>query len=248
VLGAILLASVATAKGGMLLWRKHVEAEAARAEVVRHHASARPKPAARVEPPAPAPVVVETPPPAAKPVHRRVALSAPAEEAAPAPATEGQVLAKALAKLRQAHDPKGALALLDRYDRDFPHGVLASEARETRLEAAVALGDRKTALSILDGLDLGLGRLGAQQRLLRAELRASAGRYRDALADFDVLLPAGAAPRATDVERALYDRAVCLGHLGLDARARADLVEYQKRFPAGPHAGEVARLLEGARL
>ena len=81
---------------------------------------------------------------------------------------------------------------------------------------------------------------------MRAELRASAGRYGDALADFDRLLPPQGAPRTTEVERALYDRAVCLGHLGAAGRARADLVEYQRRFPGGKHAAEVARLLENA--
>lgn len=261
LLAAVIVASVATAKGGMILWRRHADARDAavreadvqtrarakpaheRAPVVE--AVAVPEPSAALEPSA-APERV-----APRPAHRRVALAAPAKEVRPpdddAPATEGQLLARALARLRQAHDPKGALAVLDQYDRRYPKGVLAAEARDTRLEAAVALGDRRTALSILDGIEPAPGRIGAGQRLLRAELRASAGRYADALADFDRLLPPGAAPAADDVERALYDRAVCLGHLGADARARADLVDYQRRFPAGPHATEVARLLAGKK-
>jgi hypothetical protein len=266
LLATIVMASVATAKGTMILWRRHVEAEAARqAPAPRPTARAHARPVAPVieeveEVPAriAAPDEVDLPvdmaepaPSRPLPAHRRVALAAPERHIAPAPEepaeTEGQLLARALSRLRQGHDPKGALAVLDQYERTYPRGVLASEARETRLEAALTLDDRKTSLAILDRLEPSAGRLGAQQLLMRAELRASAGRYADALADFDRLLPPQGAPRTTEVERALYDRAVCLGHLGSATRARADLVDYQRRFPGGKHAAEVARLLEDAR-
>jgi tetratricopeptide (TPR) repeat protein len=174
--------------------------------------------------------------------------AAPAERRAPEPAdaaTEAQLLAGALARLRGAHDPRGAVALLDQYAKAYPRGVLATEAQSARLEAALALDDRQTALKLLDGRASFAGRLGAEQLLTRAELRASAGRYADALADFDNVLVGAGAP-AADAERALYGRAVTLGHLGRADRARADLVAYQQRFPGGKHAGEVARLLKGA--
>jgi tetratricopeptide (TPR) repeat protein len=187
--------------------------------------------------------VVEQPAPAPRP--RRVAASAPRPSDAADAATEAQLLADALARLRGAHDPRGAMALLDQYTKAYPRGVLVTEAQSARVEAALALDDRKTALRLLDGRATFAGRLGAEQLLTRAELRASAGRYADALADFDRVLGAGAAP-AADAERALYGRAVSLGHLGRDDRARADLVAYQQRFPTGKHAAEVARLLKGA--
>ena len=245
VLAIALLASVATAKATMTLWRRHVAAVAAAKARVDRVAHARPAPRR------PAEAVVVAPPraPVVRPsaVHpRRVAVAAPAREAAPPAETEAQLLARVLSRLRQAHDAPGAVALLDEYARTFPHGVLAAEAATARLEAAIQLDDRRTALRLLDARSAFAGRLGEQQLLTRAELRASAGRYGDALGDFDRLLGAQAAALPADLERALYGRAVCLGHLGRDDRARADLDAYQRRFPDGKHAAEVARLLAGA--
>jgi tetratricopeptide (TPR) repeat protein len=254
LLTSVVLASVATAKGTMLLWRRYVavrvDAPAPRAPVRRAKVEARREPV--VEPIAPR-VAAEAPaaapaPEVAAPAPRRRA--APVERRAPDAAdaaTEAQLLAGALARLRGAHDPRGAMTLLDQYAKAYPRGVLATEALSARLEAALALNDRPAALKLLDGRSTFAGRLGAEQLLTRAELRASAGRYADALADFDRLLGTGgpAAP-AADAERALYGRAVTLGHLGRAERARADLVAYQQRFPGGKHAGEVARLLKGA--
>ena len=78
--------------------------------------------------------------------------------------------------------------------------------------------------------------------LTRAELRAAAGRFREALADFTQVVDGeGGAPAAS--ERALYGRAVCLGRLAEDDRARADLLAYERRFPNGRFAAEVHRLL-----
>lgn len=166
------------------------------------------------------------------------------------PMNEAQLLGDAIAHLRQAHDPRGALVLLDQYARTYPRGVLASESRSARLEVLLKLGDRPGALALLDERATFAGRLGVEQLVTRAELRASAGRYADALGDFDRLLApstALAAPASADVsERALYGRAVTLGHLGRDERARADLEAYLRRFPGGKHAAEVARLLKGA--
>jgi hypothetical protein len=254
LLTTVVLASVATAKGTMILWRRHVEAAAAGPATPRHRgAHERPR-AVATEEVVSTPVIVELPaPPVAQPdpaatprapAHRRVAMAEP--RVAQDPSTEAQLLARALGRLRQAHDPAGAMELLDQYARAFPHGVLESEALSARLEAVIQLDDRKTALALLDHRDAFAGRLGAQLLLTRAELRAFAGRYADAVRDFDRLLASQEAMGAADLERALYGRGVCLGHLGRGDLARADLADYQRRFPSGKHAAEVARLLKGA--
>ena len=259
VLTAVLLASVATAKGTMVLWRHFVVAPVASSPAPRAHrhavapsrpvasASSPASPSIDVEPspPTDAPVLVVAPPPVA-PAHRahRAALASAeprVSEEASTVTTEAQLIGRALARLRQAHDPAGAVALLDQYTRTYPHGALEPEATSARLEAVIQMNDRKAALALLDHRTAFTGRLGAEQLLTRAELRASAGRYTEALADFEHV-PGSA---GADAERALYGRAVCLGHLGQGDRARADLVSYQQRFPAGPHAAEVTRLLAG---
>jgi tetratricopeptide (TPR) repeat protein len=163
--------------------------------------------------------------------------------------TEARLLARAISELRRARDPREALATLERYGQLFPHGVLASESARTRLEALLQLHDFQTALSLLDDKAAFVGPLDADLLLTRAELRASAGRCRDAVADFTRGLedqkhrPADGAS-----ERALYGRAVCLGRLGQDDRARADLTNYLGHFPSGRFALEAKRLLEGRNV
>ena len=67
--------------------------------------------------------------------------------------------------------------------------------------------------------------------------RAAAGRFREAVSDFTQVLDGAGGSLATDGdERALYGRAVCLGRLAQDERARADLLAYQQRFPHGRFA------------
>ncbi|MEO8700541.1 MAG: hypothetical protein ABI867_10880 [Kofleriaceae bacterium] len=53
---------------------------------------------------------------------------------------EVAVLDVVLAAIR-AHDPASALRSLDRYDRQFPNGALATEAAVARIEATLAAGD-----------------------------------------------------------------------------------------------------------
>jgi hypothetical protein len=237
--------SVATARATITLWRRH------RATIVETPSPAPPVAHARARPtPVPVAPPVEQHPrprPGAVRPHRVVVVAAPAPSSSPSwpPETEAQLLARALSRLRQAHDPVGALSLLDRYAAAYPHGMLDAEAANLRLEAALQTNDHATALGLLDGRSVFGGRLGAQQLLTRAELRASAGRYTDALADFDRVMPALWA--SADLEQALYGRAICAGHLGRDDRARADLVLYQQKFPRGKHAAEVARLLAGGQ-
>jgi tetratricopeptide (TPR) repeat protein len=174
--------------------------------------------------------------------------SAPEKPAEPlAKTTEAGLLAQALSQLRQRNDPRAALATLERYSREFPHGVLESEALRTRAEAIIQLDDRKAALALLDGQLALPDALGVDLLLTRAELRAAAGRFREALADFtQVLELANHLLGEGGDERALYGRAVCLGHLSQDERARVDLLAYQQRFPTGKFAVEVQRLLTGS--
>ena len=182
-----------------------------------------------------APAVASRPPAPALPL-------AELPDARQARATEAGLVAEALSQLRQRGDPRAALVTLDAYARVFPHGVLEAEALRTRLEAVIRLDDRKAALALLDAM-LGLSdEPGTDLLLTRAELRAAAGRFREALADFtQVVAGEGGAPAAS--ERALYGRAVCLGRLAEDDRARADLLAYEQRFPNGRFATEVRRLL-----
>jgi hypothetical protein len=143
------------------------------------------------------------------------------------------------------HDPRAALSTIGQYDRLFAHGALESEAASIRVEAVIQLDDRRTALVLLDGMRAFPDPLGMDLLLVRAELRASHERWRDALLDFTQVLDSQGPSMANRAsERALYGRAVCLGRLGQDARARVDLVAYQRRFPTGRFASEVIRLLD----
>jgi hypothetical protein len=175
----------------------------------------------------------------------------PSPPGGPAPntpaSTEAGLIAEALSDLRQLNDPRAALATLDRYGQAFPHGVLETEALRTRAEAVLRIGDHRTALALLESASALPDALGADLLLTRAELRASAGRFHEALMDFDRVLDGAVGPLGTGGdERALYGRAVCLGHLSQDERARVDLLVYQQRFPKGRFAPEVQRLLAGS--
>jgi hypothetical protein len=97
-----------------------------------------------------------------------------------------------------------------------------------------------------------------ERYVLRGELRAAVGRWREALGDFDVVLRGHAEEEAeigaaTDLklhdrlERALWGRALARSRLGNDAGARADLRECLRRFPRGRFASEATRLLGGHR-
>jgi CRP-like cAMP-binding protein len=156
--------------------------------------------------------------------------------------TEAHLLARAITQLRQQGEPRGALLTLDQYRRLFPHGVLESESVRARLEALVQVNDLDTALSLLDGKTTFTDPLDVDLLLTRAELRARANRCREAVVDLAQVLDARA---ERSMERALYDRAVCLGRMGLDDRARADLLTYERQFPNGRFLPEVKRLLRG---
>jgi hypothetical protein len=150
-------------------------------------------------------------------------------------ARESRLLASAIAKLRQDHDPAHALAILDQHSAEFGLGVLAPESTATRIEALLALGRNAQALALLDGQSLSAKGVGREMLVARAELRADKGRCSVALRDFDQLLAAWTEPDSV-VERALYGRAVCRGKSGDWDGARLDFERYTSEFPHGRFA------------
>jgi hypothetical protein len=162
--------------------------------------------------------------------------SVPSEPSDDALAAESQLVATSLRQLRKERAPKAALETLDRYSAEFPHGVLSDEARATRVEALVALGERHAALELLDGMTVG-----TELGVVRGELRLAASRYADAAADFTAAL-VGA---RDDLEaRALFGRAACRIRLRDPEGARADLASYLARFPRGSQAAAASTALE----
>lgn len=155
----------------------------------------------------PAPVD-QVPPPA-------VRAAAPAQPSVEEPVSpvgeESRMLARAIQKLRQEHDARGALVILDRYRARFPGGVLGAEAILVRLDALTSIGDVRSALATLDGLDIS-GARAAELWVARGELRSAEGRCREAIGDFDRALARRSAKEWQD--RALRGRAACLRQLG----------------------------------
>ena len=76
------------------------------------------------------------------------------------------------------------LKLSMRYRQRFPSGELAPEAARLRAEARLLLGRKATLLDELDRSLLG-ETASDEWVVLRGELRAAAGRWQAALADFD---------------------------------------------------------------
>jgi tetratricopeptide (TPR) repeat protein len=127
-----------------------------------------------------------------------------------------------------------------------------------RAEALLQLGRKGEALAELDRLSLGRMPNSDERQVLRGELRAAVGRWREALGDFDVVVRSHAGQAsdigaATDMklrerfERALWGRALARSRLGDDAGARTDLRECLRLFPRGRFAAEAARLLDEHR-
>jgi hypothetical protein len=208
---------------------------------------------------APSPQLERRPEPAPlspAPVAPPAVLPAPAAAPAAAPeAGEQALISTALARLRVSREPSAALELLDEYQARYPKGVLAPEAARLRTEALLRSG-RKAA--VLDDLERTLqGASASDERfVLRGELRAAAGRWSGALADFSAFL--GARVIATDgdasdrrvrerAERALWGRSSARSHLGNHEGARADLRDYLRLFPRGQFADRAKQLLDGER-
>jgi len=195
--------------------------------------------------------------PAAQPQPAaKVQLAVKAQPAAAAPSGEQALLFQAVRSLRSLHHPDQALGVLDEYLARFPHGSLLPEANRLRTEALLDLGHAPAAL---DELNRRLGHQtngGDEHRLVRGELYAHAGRWQEALEDFDAVVrvrvasapaPGTSAPAKSGdlLERALWGRASARSHLGNDLGARADLREYLRRFSDGRFAPQARHLLEG---
>ena len=173
---------------------------------------------------------------------------------APPPPSEQALLSRALRSLRSERRPELALAVLEEYVARFPNGSLLPEVTRLRTEALLALGHKPAALAELNR-ELVTGTAGVDEsRLVRGELHAAAGRWREALADFDAVVgiriahepsarPSTSGKLRDRFERALWGRASARSHLGDDAGARADLNESLRRFPQGRFAAQAARLL-----
>ncbi|HRI53878.1 MAG TPA: hypothetical protein PLW65_27250, partial [Pseudomonadota bacterium] len=154
---------------------------------------------------------------------------------------ESQALGAAMARLRQAHDPAGALTLLDSYRQQFPHGLLQPEAELLRISALLGVGKRREALAALDQRPLADDTpRGMELRVTRGELRAEAGRCAEALVDFTAAI---GQVHGELLERGLYGRSSCRAQGGDPAGAHADLTEYLRRFPAGRFSAAARRSL-----
>jgi len=173
------------------------------------------------------------------------------EPAAASPiAVEQAMVGQAVRLLRDGHDARAALAVLSQHAERFPSGALAAEGNMVRIEALLGLGQKDEALLLLDRASLGSLPNQGEQLVVRGELRAAKGRWREAKQDFDEVLRVHALPSArTKVrglqERALWGRASARSRLGDADGARADLDLYVRHFPGGHFAGPATSLLKG---
>lgn len=146
---------------------------------------------------------------------------------------ESQLLGQALQRLHRERDPRGALSVLDTYTSQFSQGRLRDEAQAARVDALMQLDRRTDALQVLDGASLSRLARGGELRLLRGELRAHAGRCREALGDFSATWQAEQNREGEGGQRALYGLATCRLALGERGLARDALRQYLDRYPAG---------------
>jgi outer membrane protein assembly factor BamD (BamD/ComL family) len=156
--------------------------------------------------------------------------------------SEERLLAAAVRALHVDTDPRSALAALDEYGTHYPHGRLLVEAEVLRVDALAALKNTSEVLRILDGLDFSQMPGGLARQLQRGELRAAAGRYREAEADFANVLNRARSQDLGVLERALWGRAQSRAGLGDADGARTDANAYVRRFPSGRFAAAAARM------
>jgi tetratricopeptide (TPR) repeat protein len=166
-----------------------------------------------------------------------------AVEAAPSSiAEESRLLTAALQLLRQQHDARSALSVLDEYGKRFSNGTLSREATLARIDALLELDDRVHALEILDRTHLTELPRARELAVLRGELRGAAGRCSQAMADLGSALDGSGDALE---ERALWGRASCRSRLSDSAGARSDLGQIISRFPQGNFASKARQALRG---
>jgi len=165
--------------------------------------------------PGPAKAEPEAPPPASAGPTMGSFRSAPGTLA-----RESELVGAAVGALRKHKAPARALAIIERYDREFPNGILRKEAAVIRADALSALDRDKAAKAEEEA-----------PATLKAASAACAG--------------ATAAPtgQATKDERALFGRGQCRARAKDVAGARSDLQAYLARHPAGAYAAQARALL-----
>jgi TolA-binding protein len=183
------------------------------------------------------PILPDEPPD--EPIHTQPTTQAPAARAPSALAQETASLERAVKALRHDHDAATALRAIDDHLHTFPNGQLHSEAELTRVEALLHLGRKSEALVTLEKIPL--QHAPRELTVIRGELRAEAGRCKEAVRDF-----ASAVDGSDELaERALVGRADCRSRSGDDAGARADLNHYLERFPDGRFVARAKSALDG---
>jgi hypothetical protein len=178
-------------------------------------------------------------PAVAGPSARAIGLEPPPLEVAPAPPAEAALLAGAIRALRGAGEADVALALLDEHGARFPNGAMTLEAGAVRIEALLKAGRTAAALAALDRFPLDDAPGRDEWQVVRGELRANAGRWREAETDFAAALTGRLDDARGDLaERALWARAGARARRGDAVGARADYMLYLERFAAGRFADQ----------
>jgi hypothetical protein len=196
-------------------------------------------PVAPIEPTlAPGPQSPVVPKTATEPMTRVDPVKSPAADGL----SEERLLAAVIRALRTERDPRSALASLDEYRARYSSGRLLVEAEVLRVDALTALNQPAAALRVLDGLDFARMPGGLARQLQRGELRAAAGRQREAEADFANVLLRARNQDLDTIERALWGRAQSRASLGDVAGARIDANDYRRRFPTGRFATAASRM------
>ncbi|MDZ4695346.1 MAG: hypothetical protein SGI86_09350 [Deltaproteobacteria bacterium] len=143
---------------------------------------------------------------------------------------ESEMIRSAMELAKSGRDLDAALRAVDAYEKMFPAGVLAKEARFVRIEVLLLLGRNRDALEVLDSMVLSAGGRETELLLLRAELAAQSNCMR-AVVDFSSVL--NRSTRDEYQERALFGRGVCYRALGLEGDSARDFQTYRDRYPTG---------------
>ena len=149
---------------------------------------------------------------------------------------------QAMRKLRMEHDPSGALIALQEHAQAYRRSNLAAERGALEVESLLALHRNRDALSRLDAMAIDELPRAGERLVVRGELRAAAGRWPEASADFDQALGRVSGSPGWH-ERALWGRAVARLRCGEREAGLADIETYRDRYPDGRFAAEAARFL-----